>query len=334
MKNFLTLNSQLNYCRLDVCIAALKDTFFDAWIGAVLRNNLLYAMEQIYLDNEKLSLREFITKIPLSDDHPLYSELVNGFPQPYYLYVKLPAKKHVNNIQVREGEQLNISFVLVRKLAEYIPLFIQAFDYMCNKGIGRSSSPFRLIEIREVSSLNENHLLYSEGKVVSGDLLFSNALALNNPNVNTDILKVVFESPGCLIRTKKAKANPGYQEKSNAFPGFYQLVRSAAYRLEKLHALYVEPTNTENFLASHACIDEYVDRAAYIQLEYASIQKVNLLNSHKEGVKEQMPLAGYIGELVFKGDFSPCYDLLKFMEYLGVGHELTYGFGKYKIELL
>lgn len=78
MVDFLIPYVNLYYHRIDVRIVVMQDTTFNAWPGAVIRNNLLFASEQILVP-DGISLREKINKIPLSELHPLYRDLSGGF---------------------------------------------------------------------------------------------------------------------------------------------------------------------------------------------------------------------------------------------------------------
>lgn len=334
MNQFLDLNNQLIFHCFDVCIKAAKDTEFEAWPGAILRNNLLYAMNRVYLQEQPDTLFELCQKNPLPLEHPLYNELEDGSPRPYYLYVHPFENLYDETLRINKSEEIHFTLTLIGSVVRHLSLFVDALNYMCRKGIGVHSKPFELIDVREVSAFDENRLLYRGNREITGKLKYPFRLFPDVENSRQrNAIRIIFESPVCLIKSKKRKNTIGFQEKSNAFPGFYQLVRSAAYRLEKLHALYAAPQDIENYIKSHACIDDYIEKAAYAQLEQVYIQKVYLQNSKKKGTDKRIPLVGFIGEQVYQGDFAQYISLLKYMENLGVGHELTYGFGKYKIEI-
>lgn len=67
MKTFTILHSSLTYHRFDVRIIANDDVYFDAWIGAYLRNNLLFATEHVTLPDTGTSLFRHIETFPLPD---------------------------------------------------------------------------------------------------------------------------------------------------------------------------------------------------------------------------------------------------------------------------
>lgn len=334
MKLFTTLNKHLFFHRLDISLQAGKNTSFDAWIGAVLRNNLLFAAQQIFMNEKNATLYEYCNTLPLSENHPLYKELKDGFPSPYYLYVHNNEKISIDNIS--ENEIIIFSLILIGELASSFNSFIESIQFMCNKGIGMYSKPFNLIDIREISAMNENQLLVSGNKTISEKLLYPFTLSLfeDQLEIKSNRICIFFESPMCLIKPKKKAGIIGYQEKANFFPSFYQLVRSAAYRLEKLHALYAFPENIENYIRSEESIESFIEEAASVLLEEVEIKKVHLMSSRRKNKNDnRIPLTGYVGKMVYTGDFKKYLPLLKMMEFLGVGHDLSYGFGKIKVEI-
>jgi hypothetical protein len=331
------LNYELLYHRLDVTLTASKDTWFDAWVGAVLRNNLLYATEQIRLPDRDMALFGLCRQFPLSVHHPLYKELKDGFPAPYYLFVREPEAISLTHLE--SGSTISFSLALIGEISQYTGYFIDALEYMCHKGMGMYSKPFVLSEIREVSAEGENQVIFKRGATLSDRLLFPfdmKTMEKDQESFSSDgCIRITFESPVCLIKQRKRSEAPGYQEMSNLFPGFYQIVRTAAYRLEKLHALYVAPDDVDSYNRSHEKMEKFLEPAAWLQIESINLKRADLQSSRRKRHDDpRIPLTGLTGDLTFRGNYKPYVTLLKYMEHLGIGHALTYGFGKYKIELL
>ncbi|MDR1380357.1 MAG: CRISPR system precrRNA processing endoribonuclease RAMP protein Cas6 [Tannerella sp.] len=321
------------YHRFDVMVTAETDTMFDAWVGAVLRNNLLCATEQIDLPDRDMSLFRYCRQFPLSAQHPLYNELKDGFPAPYYLYVRTPRATEMTKIQA--GQTITFSLTLMGEISRYITCFMEAIDFMCRKGLGLYSKPFVLNEVREVSAMGENHLLFRDGEIISRRLLYPVDMeTVPTVSAQSDCIRIVFESPVSLIKQRNRPDPPGYQEKSNLFPSFYQLVRTAAYRLEKLHALYAAPHDVDRYNQSHENMEATLEQAASPEIEEINLKRIELKSSRRKNSNEtRIPLTGLIGDMTFRGNYKPYITLLKYMEQLGAGNHLTYGFGKYRIEM-
>jgi hypothetical protein len=99
---------------------------------------------------------------------------------------------------------------------------------------------------------------------------------------------------------------PGYQEKSNLFPSFYQLARTAAYRLEKLCALYAAPHNIDLYNQSHENMERLLDQAAWLEIEEINLKRIEMQSSRRENCNEtRIPLVGHVGDMAFCGNYKP-----------------------------
>jgi hypothetical protein len=85
---------------------ATDDVIFDAWTGAVVRNNLLYAADKIFMPEQKRSLREWIDIFPLEESHPLYKELREGFPRGYVLTDFSHSDLQSSFVQIRDRKSV------------------------------------------------------------------------------------------------------------------------------------------------------------------------------------------------------------------------------------
>jgi hypothetical protein len=154
----------------------------------------------------------------------------------------------------------------------------------------------------------------------------------NEPDKYSE-MAIRYQTPVILFRLKgKKNTHLSYQDKCNRFPGLYQLVRSAFFRLQKLHALYAASANDALALPDESLLESYLEGAGYPLLQSANLRYVTLQNTQKKEKVNEMPLAGYVGETVYFGYFGKYVSLLKFMGELGVGNEVVYGMGKYEVE--
>jgi len=314
---FLTQFYQTFYHCFEVQISATQDVCFDAWPGAVVRNNLLYAAEQIVIQKTNRTFREQIDAFPLNDDHPLYKELKEGFPKGYVLTDFSHASVFNPTFSIRKDEVFSFSLLLIGRFNEYRYYFFEAIREMCERGIGKPVTPFLLLNIKEKPA----------SPISLSDIM------LQKPENNPSEISVHFQTPVILSRFKaKKNTQLSYQDKCNRFPGLYQLTRSALARLQKLYALYVEPADNSSSLFEEALVETYLEKAGHLQLLSANIQHINLPNTQKKGARNEMPLAGYVGDQKYVGDFRQYLPLLKFMAELGVGNETVYGMGRYEVE--
>ena len=305
---------QTYYYRFNIQIRATADVTMDAWLGAIIRNNLLYAAEQIRIQKTNRTLREQIDSFPLESNHPLYKELKDGFPKGYVL---TNFSHNQSPAFIRKDEILSFSLLLIGNFNAYRYYFFEAIREMCERGIGKPLTPFQLLDITENSA---------------SPVTLSDFMQPDREERASELI-VRFQTPIILYRLKEKKNTQlSYQDKSNRFPGLYQLTRSALSRLQKLHTLYVEPEADSPLLFDEPLMETYLEKAGRPLLQSANIQHVSLQNTQKKGMKNEMPLAGYVGEQKYSGSFGQYLPLLKFMEELGVGNETVYGMGRFEVE--
>jgi hypothetical protein len=333
MTDFLLLPvNQLFYHRLDVRIAAVQDTRLDAWPGAIIRNNLLYAAEQIRIE-EKGSLREKINQCPLNENHPLYKELVNGFPKGYV--IALPDSCQPEE-KIKKGDTICFSIYLIGSLSDYYAAFIEAIQLMCKQGMGHPVVPFVLVDVCERALDGELHLLRMGATDMSQKLIFPISYAdFQSIQAHKDetVIEIEYLTPTILFKpVNKKNKSISFQDKSNGFPSAYQLVRSVLYRMFKLTILYVHPNDADIAKLLMDNIEEFIDYATNLSLVSADIQKVTLKNTLKKETENKMPLSGYVGIQRYEGYFNRFLPALRFMEALGIGNEVVYGMGRYKVE--
>jgi len=331
----MNIKSPLSYYRLDIRIVATEKTFFDAWLGAVIRNNLLYATEQVKLESENLTLYKQLNLFPLKTQHPFYSELKNGFPLPYYLFVNYPLF-YSDKYAIEEQKMISFSLVLIGSISNYYKEFVEAIRFMCKRGFGINMKPFELVDVHEVSHNNEKKIVATTHDFIAPSLSYPICLDSFIDQLSTKTDKPIsfnFQTPVCLIKNKiKINSQTSYQDKISEFPSFYQIVKSSLNRLVKLNILYAIPEDIEYCQTIENELDKLINNATNAVLDHAEINRVKLVSTRRENDANRITFAGYVGNLRFSGSYKPYLPILKFMENLGIGHDLVYGLGKFKVE--
>lgn len=329
--------SRIYYHRFEIRMIAAGDVVFDAWTGAVVRNNLLYAAEGVVLENQGMTLRERIDAFPLNETHPLYKDLKEGFPKGYVLADFSHSDLHSSSVSIKKNEIFSFSLILIGNFSEYKSYFFQAIRLMCERGLGKPQTPFLLLDISEQSLSGESQIMAVAQVDLSEQLRYPVRLVDFVPDDEPDEfseITVRYITPVILFRLKKNKKNTqlSYQDKCNRFPSFYQLVRSALFRLQKLYAVYMRDEEYNPALFDSKLTDTYPEKAGHLLLQSTNMQYVALQNTQKKGKINDMPLAGYVGEQVYSGCFREYAALLRFMAEVGVGNETVYGMGRYEVE--
>lgn len=331
------LSNQLFYHKLDIRVSPTDKLYLDSWIGSVIKNGLLNASNYVMI-NEEVSLFSLIETIPIDATHPFYRELSKWFPKgfsisglPYSYAEHLPMILH-------QGEVFTFSLCLFGRMAEYYNYFIEAIREMCLRGIGKPIVALQLIDICE------SHPEHSSGVITIGNSTDINALkypiTLDRFLTMTATQKwkckdmlISFETPVNLVY-QRTKAEPiiSFQTLQNGFPSFYQLIRSLTYRLLKLVALYTS-VNKELFHRENLQgFEEWLENAAEPTLVSANIHWVMIPDVQKKESKEEFKLGGYMGDMTYSGDFDAYLPILLFFQDLGIGTDVVYGLGQYRIE--
>jgi hypothetical protein len=337
MKELLKKYSSVYYHHFRVRMIASDDVVFDAWTGAIIRNNLLYAANNVRIEETDRTLREQIGAFPLNETHPLYKELKDGFPKGYVLTNFSHSDMQSSTVSIGKNEIFSFSLILIGNLSEYKSYFFQAIRQMCERGIGKPPTPFLLLDISEQSlSGGESQIMAVAQTDLSEQLRYpvrlTDFISDNEPDEFSEIT-VRYITPVIFFRLKNKKNTQlSYQDKCNRFPSFYQLARSTFFRLQKLCAVYVPDEEYDPALFDSELSVAYFEKAGHIRLQSANIRYVMLKNTQKKEKPNEMPLAGYTGEQVYSGYIRGYITLLRFMEELGVGNETVYGMGKYEVE--
>jgi len=328
----------LHYHQLLVRITPAKEVKITGWLGAVIRNNLLFAADRIMLPDEKKSLREFVAAIPLREDHPFYAELQNGFPAPYTITLNSHAQSISPVKELKKGEIISFTLCLTGTAATHSLSFLQTIREMCRHGMGTPVTPFLLIDVCELSPHNELNLLMTGENILTSNLKYPVTLEPYKQPDNertAGMLQLNLTTPTKLYRpSQKTDTQISYQDKLNGFPSFYQFVRSAAFRFFKLNILYLPSHNPEHIKPLQDELEHLIEKAVSPTLYSADIQQVVLPNTLKKETINKINLSGYVGTLSFQGDFNDFMPLLLFMQNLGVGHDVVYGLGKYEVKII
>jgi len=327
-----TVFNQLYYHRIEVRIAASRDTVWDAWPGAILRNNLLSAADQVMVAGN-MSLREQIDKCPLSQVHPMYKDLIEGFPKGYLIALH---DQPFIDLRLKKGTIFCFTLYLIGNMAAYYSEFIQAIRLMCLKGIGHPQVPFHLVDVCE-KALDGCQQLLSIGAENPADALAFPISFLDfqseQEHLGKTSIEITYLTPVILFKqTDKKDISISYQAKSNGFPSFYQLIRSTANRMAKLTFLYSCPEKISSEYISDKSLNSWIDYATNASLIVVDMQRLKLKNTLKKEGINNMPLSGYVGRQQYEGYFNRYLPMLKFMEALGVGNETVYGMGRYRVK--
>lgn len=208
-----------------------------------------------------------------------------------------------NQRRFDEDDILKFKIVLVGTANQFIDDFIKAVTELGvnywlgrEKGIGRGN--FNLINVENITP--------SLAMIYNCDDIKANQLILN------------FITP---TRIEKEKSfEPIMMDKDDKL-NFEVLLKVLFQRLNLLQRIFCK--GDEAYLDKE---NELLAKGVLLQknsLSFLDYDDINKKNSKK--------LGGFVGEVIYKGNIAPFINLVRLGEYLHVGSDYVYGFGKYEI---
>lgn len=308
---FYENHASLRIYSFEVCMTPLADTYIDGWIGVALRNRLLFAAERELIE-PSVSLREKIKELAIIELHPLYKEMAGGFPSGFGITL-LSHGEPVSQIRLLKGEPFRFSIQLYGKMGCHYESFVKAVKWIAHRGLAPSSARFNLLSVTEP-------VLYSISDYIYHKL----------PEEDKEIT-IRYEIPVNLYNTHTGNGKSRPVDSHHEFPGFYQLVSSAAHRMIKLSSLYIHPKDIEIYQQSLSLLNPFLKYASRLTLAHADIKWIRLISTAKKDKEERIQLDGYVGQVSFSGNCNYYIPLLLFARHIGVGSNISYGLGKYEV---
>ncbi|MCC8070345.1 MAG: CRISPR system precrRNA processing endoribonuclease RAMP protein Cas6 [Bacteroidales bacterium] len=297
-----------------VATAPINESF---WVGAAVRNRFLKAAQCIEMSPESgaATLREWIDKIPLAADHPLYHHFQGGFPKcfvPDCTRISLSSR----GFSLGEGEVVRLSLVLFGPAIEFVEPFATAVRLMASDGLGHPLVPLEVVDIH-----------WSEYPVS----LRTFAKRVIEADTTTVELRLLSPSSVTPLGTP---GEEGYQSRMNGFPSFYQIARSLLFRASTLTLLYAHGLD---HITSMDQLEPLVERnmafAQGAELLMAEIARSVCRSTPKEGRNTLYRFTGYTGRLTFGSVARQLVPLLGMGTWIGVGDNVQYGLGRYSMRI-
>lgn len=309
MESIITiLLDHLPYRRMDIRFFVERQVQMRHWIGAVLRNNFLYAADEV-CDVRGVSLRQRLDTLPLSEQHFLYSQLCGGFPKGFFFDCSaIPYE--APGFVLQANRVYTVSLIRVGRCAGTDEEFVEAVRRMFARGFGHPVTPLAVIDIVE-----DTYTFDSRWNARGGE----------------GWLELTFKTPVCLMRSSREDSQ-GYQNKLNYFPSFYQLMRSLTYRVLTLDLLYGDSSSawTERRQMDD-WVQAYIASSVRAMLMQADLHYEKRYATPKEGESSVYVLGGYVGRLTFAHVPFAYMPVLDFASGLGVGGDIQYGLGCFAV---
>jgi CRISPR-associated endoribonuclease Cas6 len=241
-------------------------------------------------------------------------------PHPFIITPPLEEKR-----TYREGEMLCFELTLIGKSIDYLPYFIYTFDELGRMGIGKGKGRYQLEEVKTVNIgerskdkgqrlgtiyCGQDKILKNTYKMITIENLQPDSL-LTSTSAST--LNLVFLTP------TRLKFDGSLSPK----PEFHILFRNLLRRISLLSYFHCGEgleLDFKGLIESSRDIKVKKEKLAWYDWErYSNRQET------------KMKMGGFIGSIIFEGDFKEFFPFLLLGEYIHVGKGTSFGLGKYEI---
>ncbi len=250
----------------------------------------------------------YIFETPLSSD----SSKMRRYPFAPHPFVITPPLEEKRDYL--PGEVLCFELLLIGRSIDFLPYFIYTFDELGRRGIGKVRGRYRLEEVRVFHPRVGDKLIYSfRDKILHSDFSVIGVDDLYSFNSIPSIMKFRFLTP---TRLK-------YDERLTSDLQFHVLMRNLLRRISLLSYFHC---NEDLVLDFKGLIEE----ARGISLLRSELRWFDW-ERFSSRQSTRMYMGGFVGEVIFEGDFSRFIPFLLLGEYIHIGKGTSFGLGKYKI---
>lgn len=240
---------------------------------------------------------------------PEKSEVLTKYPNAPHPFVFEPPLE--DRTEYEPGETLEFGLTVFGKSIEYLPYFIWAFEVLGKKGIGIKRGRFQILSVMQGKKIiyRDKKLRYEFKRESWEDLLIK-----SNPPGNE--IKFEFLTPTRML----------YRGQLVKVPEFHTLIRNLLRRINLMSYFHQD-------FEFEADVKNLIKESEGIKIKKQSIRQ-GFIKRYSARQKQKISMFGFTGEIVYEGNFEPFWSYLKLGEILHIGKATSFGFGKYKMEVL
>lgn len=233
-------------------------------------------------------------------------------PQPFILEPPLDTKRIYE-----QGEELVFGLVLIGKALDYFPYFIYTFDELGRIGLGSRSGCYTLESVDELEMGGAFTQIYDGSRRMLVNPVCSLSLS-QLPTLSSSLsrsqLSVSFLTPTRLKHENRLMVDCE----------FHVLFRNLVRRIALLNYFHCGGA----FLSERR---EFIEQARAVETVSSSLDWID----HERYSSRQQrwtPIGGFVGQVTYRGDFTPFLPYLRLGEYTHVGKGATFGLGAYSVD--
>lgn len=316
--NLFKVVSNFYFHHYNIQVVAAEDCRFRYFEGDALRDSFLYACSKVKINHEKkeMSLFDLLNNCHYQSAANIIKADCKNKRKSFAIDIS-----NINKQLYKSGEVLNFGLVIIGKLNQHLVAIIEALQLMVKKGIGKDKLKFSLAAFSETNLNGPDTILYQNKKPVVAIMPQHPISLANFKTVGAKeqwirfnfITPTAFDNNGILTG--------GYS--------FRTILQKTISRIIDTAFLFAGTTATQ-YRAAIAEMDKY------LQQTVAPVSKIELswhqIISPAAKGKTSLILFGHTGYMVYNGMFNFYLDVLLLSQWLQVGDNTTYGFGKIEIQ--
>lgn len=252
-------------------------------------------------------------------------------PHPFVITPPLEEKR-----LYRENEKLCFELTLIGKAIDFLPYFIYTFDELGKIGIGKSKGKYQLEEVRAVNEGERAKIKGEEEKNPLGE----------KSKVKGEMDEIIYSGKDKVLKNTFAvlkgddlapfNLTPSTLHLSFVTPARLKFDGNLTSRLE-FHILFRNLLRRISLLSYFHCgqeldldFKELIEEARNIKTQQENLHWVDW-ERYSNRQETKMKMGGFVGSVIFQGDFEKFLPFLLLGEYIHVGKGTSFGLGKYKI---
>jgi len=280
--------------------------------GATFRGGFGYTLKRICCVMEESSCNDCMLRTKCI--YCLFFETKNnkehnflGFlepPRPFALELPVDEKR-----VYQQGETLEINILIFGNQVQFLPYIVLTFSELGRKGLGRTRVKYDLLSVETIygETIYDAHTKTFCSRESTVKLSFDENIE------RIKEVKIKFLTP------TRIKTEGRYTKDLS----FATLTKAILRRLAALFLFYADRK-------LDCAFEEIIKEAERVSTKSSSLRWVDV-ERFSTRQKARMKLGGVVGEVVYQGELTKFYPILKVGEYIHVGKNTTFGLGKYEI---
>lgn len=239
-------------------------------------------------------------------------------PKPFVIEPTLTKQK-----LFRPGEGFSMDLILFGRAIKYAPYFVLFFDEIGRKqGVGKwlhdKWGRYQLIKVTDLSD-KEEKIYYLENTIYEENLSNYSVLDLAGHRFDKSSLLLL----NFLTYTRMVHKGNILERHNKNHLNFSILLSSIYRRATLLH-----------YFHQHKHISTFSDIVVNPVAKHNSTLTFEDWEHYSNRQRSKLKSGGFIGSIVFSGNWHPWYPLLKLGELLHIGNMTTFGLGKYTLNVI